>query len=346
MIDEYTPDNPRDGPEEHPSYLPDIMKSPNGLPIGKLYSVLVDDDRLPAPIIFQGTATYEWMTPKNTVRIQIDHFEEFKKVRKPFLKLFMFFLNKTVNQGFPDIMNFSLNELVEIGMYTRASSARTAVVAFARTQGLIKIERTYKKNYKRKKETVFVHSDAFFSCIETDSKVVLCRPNNELISLAVCSEYTILPRFSFSLSNNGYLLVWYIFYLSRQNLLNIKEKGFFTISLGSIQCQLGLPSVRCIRNREYKKQIIDPILLAIHEVQDAFVNFDEAPDLHVSIEVHTCSTSNIEEWLNGYITIYMDNPTSKGYQKIINRAEQWQKNLEEKKERARKKALGESHSAE
>lgn len=345
MNQEFKLQNARDGPEEHPSYLPAIAKTPNGAPIEKVYNILTKDEQLPSAEVFRGTATYNWVTTDGSITIRIRQCEEFEKVRKRFFKLFIFFLQKVVLQDFPDTMYFSLQELVDLGMYTRASSARRAVDAFARIQDLISVERTYKRKNHGKEEIITAHYGVFLTNIETDSKGVTCDPNNELISLAVCSQYTVLPRFVFKLNDNAYALAWYIFYMSRQKLSKISQTGYFHIGLDTIRRRLGLPSVGDIKNREYKKLIIDPILAAINELQIGFADDASSQCLHASIEIHDCRPDNIREWLQGYITVHMDASSSEGYQKYVKNAERRQRQIEMKKAQAQERALEISVSA-
>lgn len=340
IIDGQIESRPRDRPEEHPSYLHSIIKTPNGSPIEKVYSVLTCDEQLPSPTIFRGTATYTWSSTRESVCIRVRQHEEFERKRKPIFRMLMFFLQKAVALNHPDVMSFSLQELVTLGMFTRASSARRAVQEFARVQSLISIEYSYKRRNHGREELVTVTPGALFANIETSSKSITCVPNNDLISRALCTAYTILPHFVFGLNDNAYALTWYIFYLSRQRRRDLAAKGYFNISLDALRRRLGLPSADNVRNREYKKLIIDPILAAIGIIQERFASDDASRGLHISIEVHGCSSDNIREWLQGYVTIQMDISSSTAFQNVAKREEQRKARLENKRKKAREQVRG------
>ena len=54
--------------------------------------------------------------------------------------------------------------------------------------------------------------------------------------------FTFLSSYYFKLSNRASDLLYYIFYLARQNTKEIEERGYFTIGFRAIQHRLQLPS--------------------------------------------------------------------------------------------------------
>ena len=88
----------------------------------------------------------------------------------------------------------------------------------------------------------------------------------------VCSFFTLIHKAYFSLPNRAADLLYYIFYRARESTREIKEKGYFNISMRAVQERLGLPSEK--NNREPQKTIKEPIEAAITAIEDAIRDAD------------------------------------------------------------------------
>lgn len=145
----------------------------------------------------------------------------------------------------------------------------------------------------------------------------------------IANYFTIFPRLAYALSNNAFSLVRYIFFLARQNTQAIKAKGTFTISLEAVRENLGLPSVDDVKNRRYRQLIIEPIEKAIEEVEEALLKVPEAKEYGFTITPHGTDTSNINEWLQGYLEIGLNGDFAETFVRIATKAEkdrvQWEK---------------------
>lgn len=90
---------------------------------------------------------------------------------------------------------------------------------------------------------------------------------NPRINWSFLTQYfTILPTYYFRLSNRASDLLYYIFYLARQNTKEIEERGYFTIGFRAIQHKLSLPSEKGLNNP--LRDIKDPIEKAIEQIED------------------------------------------------------------------------------
>lgn len=248
-----------------------------------------------------------------------------QKTNKTFLKMLIFTLQKMTAQNNPLKVGFSLQELVDLGMYANTSNAGRAVKAFFEQQKLTTLSGTVKKGRKTVKE----EGGVLFYHYEIENGFVTLSVNENFNLDFIANYFTIFPRFAYALGNNAFTLVRYIFYLARQNTKAIKEKGSFTISLEAVRENLGLPSVDEVKNRKYRQFIIEPIEKAIEEIEEALVNVPEAKEYGFTITPHKTETNNIKEWLQGYLEIGLNGDFAETYIQIATKAEkdrtQWER---------------------
>ena len=244
--------------------------------------------------------------------------------KNPFVKLLLFSLQKMTTQSFPLEVGFSLQELVDLGMYSTTSNAGRAVKAFFEQQKLTTLSGTVKKGRKTVKE----EGGVLFYHYKINNGFVTLSVNENFNLDFIASYFTVFPRFAYALSNNAFSLVRYIFFLARQNTQAIKDKGTFTISLENIRENLGLPSVDEVKNRKYRQFIIEPIEKAIEETEEALLSVPEAKEYGFTITPVGTETSSIEEWLQGYLEIGLNGDFAETFVKLAEKAEQERKQWE------------------
>ena len=228
-------------------------------------------------------------------------------------------------QNNPLEVGFSLQELVDLGMYYDTSTARRAVKEFFSQQKLTTLSGTVKKGRKTVKE----EGGILFYHYKINNGFVTLSVNENFNLDFIANYFTVFPRFAYALSNNAFSLVRYIFFLARQNAQAIKDKGTFTISLENVRENLGLPSVDEVNNRKYRQFIIEPIEKAIEEVEEALLNVPEAKEYGFTITPCGTDTSNIREWLQGYLEIGLNGDFAETFIRLATKAEkdrtQWTK---------------------
>ena len=270
--------------------------------------------------------------------VSISNAEKYLTKNKTFAKTLVFALQKMASQSFPQKVGFSLQELVDLGMYSTTGNAWRAVKAFFDQQSQIKLSGAYKIGRKTIKEK----GGFLFYNYELDNGYVKLSVNNEFNFDFIASSFTIFPRFAYALNNNAFFLVRYIFFVARQNGDKLKEKGSFTISLKTIQENLGLPSPEYVKehmNRRYKQLIIDPIEEAIEEIETALETVPEARDYGFTITPVIPDCTSISEWLSGYLEIGMNGAFAQKFIEIADNAEKERERSEKERERlARAKA--------
>lgn len=231
-------------------------------------------------------------------------------------KLFVFSLNKineqalyngALTQGY---ISFPLQELVDSGQYGSLRAARrgfenTALILEGMKVARKEKEKKRKKNKKGEEENSKEKkssSGSFASAVLFTGAYIKDNICVVTISTAVkwdiiAAFFTILPKYYFKLPNRAADLLYYIFYLARQNTDKI-ENGIlkFNISMRKIQERLNLPSE--IGNRRPQQTIKDPIEEAITAIEE------ENQDADFTITPYYSEEGNIIDYLEkGYLQI-------------------------------------------
>lgn len=307
-----------------------ILSAKNGRPIKerandrheKIKAIQKDDNYR-----FERTSS-----KKNSIVIVelYDAKEYLQKNNTPFLKVLLFILQKMAAQNFPLEVGFSLKELVSLGIYSNTNNARRAFKEFFNQQKKITLTGEVKKG----RQTIKEEGGILFYHYEIKNGYVKLSVNENFNMEFIAPYFTVFPRFIYGLkNNNAFSLGYYIFYLARQNTKSIKEKGTFTINLDTVRDHLGLPTVEEARQsgRKYKQYIIDPIEDAIKDIEMALLNVPEAKDCNFTITPYIPETSNINEWLDGYLEIGLKGDFAKTFIEISTKAEQKKEKFEKLK---------------
>lgn len=255
----------------------------------------------------------------NTVIVEIAQADKYlSKTNKAFAKVLLFTLQKMNAQNFPLEVGFTLQELVDLGMYSTTSNAGRAIKEFFAQQKQTMLSGSVKKGRKTVKE----EGGVLFYHYRLENGYVKLFVNENFNMEFIANYFTVFPRFAYALSNNAFNLVRYIFFLARQNTKPIKEKGTFTISLDNVRENLGLPAPDEVKNRRYKQLIIEPIEAAIEEIEEALKTVPEAKEYGFTITPVGTDTSNINKWLEGYLEIGLNGDFAETFVKLATKAEQ------------------------
>lgn len=215
-------------------------------------------------------------------------------------KLFVFILAKLNEQALHNgkqtrtTINFPLEELVGLGLYSSIRAARRGVNSGLETLTNLKIAATVSRGKKNKIEQAELA--VIFPYYRTEKNLVTVELNSHINWETLATFFTMLPIYSFKLKTKAFDLIYYIFYLARQNVQKIKETGHFNVSMRAIHSRLMLPSE--IDNHDPARTIREPIEQAIEDIEDAAGTTD------FTITPHFNEGSSIKEYLdNGYIEI-------------------------------------------
>lgn len=242
-----------------------------------------------------------------------DTAEIFTGRNKTFLKIFVFTCQKIAQQNNPRAVRFSLSELVTTGMYSSTDTARRAVKTFFQQQSKVQFFKTIKSKGQRSEGGGFL----FYNYDISNGYVTLSINENFPLVPILAEQYTVFPRFAYSLGTNAFSLTHYIFTLARQNTKSLADGGTFNISMEAIRNYLGLPTVKELSasSRHYDL-ITGPIERAIEEIEEAALKAKDEYDGTLTITPYTVEGKGINEWLDGYITVGLSGEYAKAFTAI------------------------------
>ena len=242
-------------------------------------------------------------------------------------KMYNFFLQKTNEQYRQEKTTFLLQELVDLGIYANKDSAYRGIKTITDKmmnmyiEGImIEYEGGKKKERRNIKAALIAQRDISYTACHISLPPII-RENTKYI--------TILPEWNYRLSENGFMLLDYIYFLARQNTEKIKKEHRFTISLEAIRVRLGLPTPKKA-GKDPKRLILEPIEKAIEDIEDQ----RDGTDIKIT-PVYNPDYKNIHEYLQGYIEIQLDNNAEAYMFKIAKDKEKELKQIEKRKEKAR-----------
>ncbi len=161
-------------------------------------------------------------------------------------KLFVLALIKVNEQAVRDTklvchyVSFPLQELVDIGFYTSIRSARNGFNREKDSLTQLEVQGSF-RGVRRKKYSVDTMTALFSNAFIKNGQCYIYM--NTTIDWGFLIQYfTVLPRYYFHLSNRASDLLYYIFYLARQNTQELESHGYFMISFRALQHKLMIPS--------------------------------------------------------------------------------------------------------
>jgi len=321
--------------------LPPLGSAPNGDPLNFLLRVMSGKQEY---IIDNRSNRHERITKAqkgNTIRITKSNPDKgsqisveirnatkhLSKANKTFIKILFFVLQKMTEQHFPLEVGFTLQELVELEMYSSTKNAWRGVQEFIKQQSDIFLTGLLKRKDNTEIE-VKGNTGLLFYNVSLDNGYVRISVNDKFNFDFIASAFTVFPRFAYRLKNiNAFNLVHYIFFIARQNTSRIKEKGMFTINLDAVRNRLGLPAPENVNNRRYRQLIIEPIETAIEEIEEALKTIPEAKECSFTITPVGTDTSSINQWLDGYLEIRLKNDFAKKFVELATSFESTQEKI-------------------
>ena len=225
------------------------------------------------------------------------------------MKLFIFLLAKANQQHFSPIITFSLQELVNNGMYSHIENARQGFKNHIAAVQSLQIAGEMKKGKRNIKQ----HGGVLFYNHEIDNNIVKVSVNENFDIEFLASYYTKLPAWAWSLSNNAFELLLYIFMKARA-----ERNAKFNVSLSIVREKLALPTKEeyTEKNKKWKpaQYVKEPITAAVQNIIDvAKQNQDE----NIVIEPHyVINDRDLEEWLNGFIAVQISGDYSEIFESI------------------------------
>lgn len=272
----------------------------------------------------------------STVTLELADIDKLIGSNKTAKKFLVFSLVKANEQALSkgelirNYIQFPLQELVEIGFYRQIPSARRAFYDAMDILTSLKVKGTLRKGQKKTVEQAAIEVLFTGANIKNGTCTIFL---NERINWAFISAfYMILPKFYFRLSNRASDLLYYIFYLARQNIDKIRENGYFTIGFRAIQERLNLPSE--VGNKDPQRTIKEPIEDAIEAIENESngIGFRTTPIYNMSDPIANYLS-------NGYLKIEMERHYAKAFIDLSNQKTKQIETAQKKREDVIKKAL-------
>lgn len=272
----------------------------------------------------------------STVTLELSDIDKLVGSNKPAKKMFVFSLIKMNEQAFNEgtlrrnYIQFPLQELIDIGYYSRPQSARKGFNDAMDILTSLKVKGTLQKGKKKTVEQSAIEVLFTGANIKKGTCTIFL---NERINWAfVATFYTILPKYYFRLSNRASDLLYYIFYIARQRVRDIEERGYFTISMRAVQERLNLPSE--INNNNPDRTIKQPIDEAITAIEEA------SKDLEFTITPIYDDKAPIASYLsNGYLKIELKGKYARDFIELSKETAKQIQTAEKRRETITQKAI-------
>jgi len=225
-------------------------------------------------------------------------------------KVFTFLCQKLNEQSYKEITHFSLSELVDNGIYKTKNTAYKGLKNILDTLYSVSIEAVVteyqggnKKEVRNRKARLIAERDVTWN---------LCQVSFPPIMREGMKHITILPQWSYTLSDNAFMLLDYVYTLARQRTIDVKNKGYFTISLEAARIHLGLPTIE-EAGKDPGKRIKNVIESALEEIEAARDiadkekdNAEEARKSLLITPIFDYGTDSTKEYLKGYLKVELD----------------------------------------
>ena len=199
-----------------------------------------------------------------------------------------------------DFITFPAQELIDRGLYKTPRSAREGFKSAMDILTSIKVQGEFW--YSQRKIIRVYQLSVLFPTAKYEDGQCKIYLNQQIEDWSfIYQAFSILPNYYYELSNKPSELLYYIFFIARQNTDKIKERGEFTISFRAIQQALHLPSEK--KTQHPKRDILDVINNAIYEIDSAQIRYFHSEDL-LSLYAEYNDNANITEILNeGYLIV-------------------------------------------
>ena len=279
-------------------------------------------------------------TTKSNVIIELNDIDELAGSNKPAKKLFILSLIKANQQALhngeltKDYVTFPLSELIDIGFYKTPQSARKGFTSGMNILTSLKLRGQIEHSNKSK--SIVETLEVLFTGAKIERGQCTIYLNPRINWGFIAQYFTILPLYYFRLSNRASDLLYYIFYLARQNTKQIEEKGYFNIGLRAIQHRLQLPSE--INNTNPYRTIKQPIEECLEELETTHFMFFNNNEFNMLIVAD--DDAPIKDYLdNGYLKINFTGSFADFFITISKETKFQLKTNERKKARITEKAM-------
>jgi hypothetical protein len=252
--------------------------------------------------------------PKTQITIELSDVEKLVGSNKAAKKMFVLALIKANEQAIyggtlaRNYIGFPLQELVDKEFYKTVRTARKGFTDAVDTLTSLKIKGSV--SYSKKKTAAINALEVLFTGANIKNGYCTIYLNERINWGFIIQYYTILPPYYFKLPNRASDLLYYIFYLARQNTKEIEERGYFTINFRAIQHRLQLPSEN--GNTRPQQTIKEPIENALVQIENEHNSYYD--NMEFSLLPVYDDTASIADFLDkGYLKVELKGDFSKTF---------------------------------
>lgn len=228
------------------------------------------------------SSTYKDIAENSTLTLYLPNIDYYITNNDKFSKVFTFILSKINEQAidkdthklYKDNITFSLQELVELGIYKNVKSAKDGINRVYKRLIEMKTKIANKnKKWNMEKETgLFRNDKEKLTDIEHKKSYYKIYLNKgSIFAYLEYVYFTIIPKWAFILPNRAFLLTKLIFERARYNkhLYNKKTNSLdFDVSMRLIQRDLNLPDEET--TLKHLQLIKKPILESIEQIENKY----------------------------------------------------------------------------
>ena len=277
------------------------------------------------------------------VMIELSSVDKVIGNRKGVKKMFLYALTQINEQAYSvengvgvlrsDSITFTLQDLQDAGLYSTNDTARRG---FTRARDAFTSMKVMGKQKRGKKSAATIDAlEVLFTGGKIKNNICTLYLNDRINWGFICSYYTLLPKWAFSLPINAFDMLYTIFFLARQNTSKIQQQGYFTISIETIRKRLGLPPLET--TRRLKESIMQPIEDAITNIEDTRMAIEQAGQ---DFTITPSPQENTRDFLeNGYLKIGLAGNYASSFIDIAQGKTEAIEAKKKKQEKAKQKAL-------
>ena len=264
------------------------------------------------------------VSDRASATLELENINKIMSSNKGAKKLFILALKKANERALSKGMlisssiGFPLQELIARGIYKNIRSARAGfnnsmdILTSLKLKGKLTMK-------GRGKEVAETGLEVLFTGANIRKGYCTVYLNDRLNYNLITPFFTILPQYYFELGNRAADLLYYIFYLARQNVEKIGSHGCFNISFRALQAWLNLPSE--INNREPGKTIKEPLEKAVEDIETANRKYNgrkPTEEIGFTMELVCSEDASIMEYLNsGYLKVMLKGDYAKDFKGFL-----------------------------
>ena len=227
---------------------------------------------------------------------------------RSFTKTLAYTLQLLLWSGHPEELDIELQDLVDVGLFSNVSNARTGIKRFFDWQTKCQFGGTIKE---KNRDDIISEAGILFYHYKANGRGHVSLSVNQNLNPLYLSRFAgVFPSWAYQLDPLAFTLLWYVFSLARyQKQRNaIVKDGYFTVKIDTVRGHLGLPSIEeeSSKHRKYKENIVTPLADAIDAINKASASDNAIPgEFRIEYAGGISRKSDYRDYLSGTLEIHL-----------------------------------------